>query len=351
MKILSKKYYYFIVLFVFIIRVNFAMHDYAAGAMEGFSDFFKSLFSREAARRRMANGLTMLKLWLMGPDITKVNEIACYFFLAWQKLLLPDLVKKLWPFIEDWHYKKFFLSTFIKKDQQSNKIVGYQKEFNKLVGVLNEFKDSIEEDIDSPYHMLLYGPPGTGKTEMILYALNCAKLRYILVNSSSLKGDFTKNMHLIVDKAKEEKTALVWDEIELLVPTRERAYPLNKEEKQTLETLLKLIDEKGVGSKNIIHLGATNYIKDVDGALKRPGRFDTIEIGLPNLDDRKLILEKYLKEFSISGVDESVFSILLNKTNGKSGAEIKKMISKLSKQSKEKKLTFDLIADLSLDKS
>ncbi len=80
----------------------------------------------------------------------------------------------------------------------------------------------------------------------------------------------------------------------------------NLESDQTLNQLL--VEMDGFKStQNIIVLAATNRAELLDPALVRSGRFDrTVEIGLPNLKERKDIYQLYLRKIKICSDDVKI---------------------------------------------
>ena len=71
----------------------------------------------------------------------------------------------------------------------------------------------------------------------------------------------------------------------------------------------------------IIVIGATNHVSDLDPAAVRPGRFDKkIEVPRPDVNGRKDILELYLDK--IYKTDDIEAKKLAKMTPGFSGAEI-----------------------------
>ena len=74
----------------------------------------------------------------------------------------------------------------------------------------------------------------------------------------------------------------------------------NAESDQTLNQLLVEMDGFKTNS-NVIVFGATNRKELLDEALLRPGRFDrTIDINLPDLEERKEIYELHLSKILLT---------------------------------------------------
>ncbi|KAM6360872.1 LOW QUALITY PROTEIN: ATPase family gene 2 protein homolog A [Alca torda] len=154
--------------------------------------------------------------------------------------------------------------------------------------------------IPPPRGVLLYGPPGTGKTMIAKAIANEVGAHVTGINGpeiiSNLLGDLTSRLRQIFAEASLRRTSIIFRELDALCPKREGAQ--NEVEKRVVASLLTLMD--GIGSEGsegqLLVLGATNRPHALDGALRRPGRFDKeIEIGIPNAQDRLDILQKLQK--------------------------------------------------------
>jgi cell division protease FtsH len=79
-------------------------------------------------------------------------------------------------------------------------------------------------------------------------------------------------------------------------------------------------------NQGIVVIGATNRLDTLDEALLRPGRFDRqIEIGLPDINSRKKILELHTKNKPLS--DDVDLKALAKSTVGFSGAMLENLIN------------------------
>ncbi|MEJ2252612.1 MAG: AAA family ATPase [Candidatus Lokiarchaeota archaeon] len=111
------------------------------------------------------------------------------------------------------------------------------------------------------------------------------------------------------------------DEMDSIAPKRGEV--TGEVERRVVAQLLSLMDgleERG----EIIIIGATNRINDIDPALRRPGRFDReIEIGVPDQNGRYEILLIHTRGMPLSpDVD---LKILAQKTHGFVGADIESL--------------------------
>lgn len=150
-----------------------------------------------------------------------------------------------------------------------------------------------------PKGVLLYGPPGTGKTLMAKAIAGEAGVPFYAMSGSDFVqmyvGVGASRIRSLFNKAKKSEKAVIFiDEIDAIGKKRARnANASNDERDQTLNALL--TEMSGFhDNKGIVVIGATNRLDTLDDALLRPGRFDRqIEIGLPDINARKKILNLY----------------------------------------------------------
>ena len=170
--------------------------------------------------------------------------------------------------------------------------------------------------------ILLYGPPGCGKTyimKALAAHLNIPLYEFKLSNiGSEWAHKTTGNIGKIFEQLKEkykatgEKSILMLDEFEDIAGNR--AGQLSQHNIEETNAVLKEVSD---ASKNgIIIVAATNHYEKIDPAMKRPGRFTSIEITPPDYESRFDIIHKSLKGREIAD------SILKNSENIKTLAEI-----------------------------
>jgi len=178
--------------------------------------------------------------------------------------------------------------------------------------------------IEPPRGVLLYGPPGCGKTMIAKALANESQAKFYTINGpeimSKYYGETEAKLREIFKDAKENAPSVVFiDEIDAIAPKREDVF--GEVEKRMVAQLLSLMDglsERG----NVVVIGATNRIDDVDLALRRPGRFDReVEIGVPNTEGRLEVLQIHTRGMPLAGdVDLNRLSSI---TNGYTGADLK----------------------------
>ncbi|MGC8665539.1 MAG: CDC48 family AAA ATPase [Conexivisphaera sp.] len=178
--------------------------------------------------------------------------------------------------------------------------------------------------IDPPRGVLLYGPPGCGKTLIAKALANESGAKFFVISGpevmSKFYGESEARLREIFREAKEKAPSIIFiDEIDAIAPKREEV--TGEVEKRVVAQLLALMDGMEAMS-NIIVIGATNRIDDIDPALRRPGRFDReIEIGVPNQQGRLEILQIHTRGMPLAkDVDLKEVSRI---THGYTGADLK----------------------------
>lgn len=181
--------------------------------------------------------------------------------------------------------------------------------------------------IEPPKGVLLVGPPGTGKTLMAKAVANNTNATFIRFVGSELVqkyiGEGARLVRELFQLAREKAPSIVFiDELDSIGAKRlEVATSGDREVQRTLMQFLAELDGfNPLGDVKII--GATNRPDILDEALLRPGRFDRIiEIPIPNYDARLAIFKIHSRKMSIG--EDVNFEILVGKTDGVTGADIK----------------------------
>ena len=157
--------------------------------------------------------------------------------------------------------------------------------------------------ISAPKGVLLHGPPGTGKTLLAKAVANETNAHFILINGpeimSKYVGGSEEQLRELFEEAEDNAPSIIFiDELDAIAPKREEV--TGDVERRTVAQLLTLMD--GLKSRGeVVVIGATNRPDAIDEALRRPGRFDReIEIGVPDKDERKEILEVHTRRMPLA---------------------------------------------------
>jgi cell division protease FtsH len=178
-----------------------------------------------------------------------------------------------------------------------------------------------------PKGALLVGPPGTGKTLLAKAVAGEANVPFFSISGSDFVEMFVgvgaSRVRDLFRQAKEKAPCIVFiDEIDAVGRARSKngGFSSNDERENTLNQLLTEMDGFGTNS-GVIILAATNRADILDKALMRAGRFDRqIHVDLPELKERKEILEVHLRKLKLSA-DFDV-DYIAKHTPGFSGADL-----------------------------
>lgn len=201
-----------------------------------------------------------------------------------------------------------------------------KEELEEIVDFLNEPQKYLQYGVKLPKGVLLVGPPGVGKTLIARAVAGEADVPFFYQSGASFVhiyvGMGAKKVRELFAKAKQSAPAIIFiDEIDAV--GKARSGKSNDERESTLNELLTQMDGFD-GESGVIVIAATNKIEVLDDALLRAGRFDRrVHVGLPNIEDRKKILELYL-----NGKNHEInIERLTNETAGFSSAALATLIN------------------------
>src|SRR4051812_45185474 len=155
-----------------------------------------------------------------------------------------------------------------------------------------------------PKGLLLYGPPGTGKTLLAKAVAFESGANFYSASASSFVEMFAglgaARIRKLFAEARKNAPAIVFiDELDA-VGAQRTGHGFNREQDQTLNQLLVELDGFA-SSDQVIVMGASNRIQDLDAALLRPGRFDRqLLVSPPDLAGCQRILEVHTRGMPLS---------------------------------------------------
>jgi cell division protease FtsH len=206
------------------------------------------------------------------------------------------------------------------------------------VAGLDEAKDELHEVIDFlrdparfgrlgarvPKGILLYGPPGTGKTLLAKAIASEAGAKFFAQSASAFVEMFAglgaARIRKLFEEARKNAPAIVFiDELDA-VGAQRTGHGFSREQDQTLNQLLVELD--GFEARDqVIVMGASNRLQDLDIALLRPGRFDRqVLVAAPDLAGREAILGVHTRGKPLA--EDIDLRSVARQTAGLTGAEL-----------------------------
>jgi len=175
-----------------------------------------------------------------------------------------------------------------------------------------------------PKGILLYGPPGTGKTLLAKALANESGAAFFSQSASAFVEMFAGLGALRIRKlfaeARSKAPSIVFiDELDAVGAAR-TGHGFNREQDQTLNQLLVELDGFG-GREQVVVMGASNRLQDLDPALLRPGRFDRqVLVPPPDVAGREAILRVHTRGKPLAPDVE--LSLIARQTAGLTGADL-----------------------------
>jgi SpoVK/Ycf46/Vps4 family AAA+-type ATPase len=176
----------------------------------------------------------------------------------------------------------------------------------KIILPLIEAGLSQKHGVVPPKTILFFGPPGTGKTHFAKAIAGALSWKYIEIVPSMLMVDGVEkigaNLRELMEKGRDlDEVVLFIDEFEEIAGSRDVG---DRIDKSITNEFLKQISLLKNQKNKILLVCATNYIRQLDAAMLRPGRFDCIiPVGGLDKEGRTTILEYYLAKLNTGDVN------------------------------------------------
>jgi transitional endoplasmic reticulum ATPase len=208
----------------------------------------------------------------------------------------------------------------------------------RIILPLTEESLSKKHGVVAPKAITFFGPPGTGKTHFAKAIAGVLSWWYIEIVPSMLMADGVEkigaNLRDVMEKARHlDEVVLFIDEFDEIAGSRDTADRIDKSITNEFLKQIPLLKHQG---NKILLVCATNYIRQLDGAMLRPGRFDCIiPVGGLDREGRTTILEHYLSKLNTGHID---LEQVVDMTAGFTPADIQYLFQKVAQFAFEQEL-------------
>src|SRR5205085_6569190 len=150
-----------------------------------------------------------------------------------------------------------------------------------------------------PKGILFHGPPGTGKTLAAKAVANESGAKFYAQSASAFVEMFAglgaARIRKLFEEARKNAPSIVFIDELGAGGAQRTGHGFSREQDQTLNQLLVELD--GFEARDqVIVMGASNRLQDLDVALLRPGRFDRqVLVAAPDLAGREQILKVHTR--------------------------------------------------------
>lgn len=184
--------------------------------------------------------------------------------------------------------------------------------------------------------LILYGPPGNGKTTLATVIAREADCQLISVKGSRIittyQGQGSQSIEETFARAAKLSTetgrpvVIFFDEIDAIA--RENTLETRGEQQAALQTLWLCLDEYK-DDPRVCVICATNHFYRLDKTFLDRFGINTVEIGHPDAESRKAVIEFYMQRHHLAFAPELVKD-LVQKTSGYSIRSIEGVVSTLA---------------------
>jgi cell division protease FtsH len=212
-------------------------------------------------------------------------------------------------------------------------VIGVQEAKNALLDIMDYMKDPtpfIAVGARPPAGVLMIGPPGTGKTRLAQALAGECGINFIAASGSEFTSKYfgagVQRVKKLFELARKNAPVIIWlDELDGIGQRSNGDSAIESESNRIINQVLIEMDGFTPGEQ-IIVVGATNRLENLDPGLLREGRFDRrIQVRLPDVAAREAIFRLYAKKIKVK--DDIDFGQLARLTTGLSPATLEAIVN------------------------
>src|SRR5438874_9800832 len=268
------------------------------------------------------------------PDVGHVLSAIGQVALVWFPLLMFGLIiYLLWRTLQVMpRVKPEHVHATAKSSVTWEEVGGLEEaraEMEEIVDFLRDSKRFARLGARVTKGMLLYGPTGTGKTLLAKAVAHESGASFYSQSASAFVEMFAglgaARIRKLFDDARKHAPSIVFiDELDAVGAAR-TGHGFNREQDQTLNQPLVELDGF-TPSDQVVVMGASNRLQDLDPALLRPGRFDRqMLVAPPDLAGREQILRVHTRSKPLApDVD---LPQIARQTSGLTGADLANIVN------------------------
>ena len=174
--------------------------------------------------------------------------------------------------------------------------------------------------------VLVHGPRGTGKTALAQAMVEEFDAALLVVTAAEVSqggaGEGEEVLRRVFATAEDSpRVVILLEDLDLMCPTREVG---RDAQARVVAQLLLLMDGAKEAGRGVMWVGTTSQPNRVDGALRRPGRFDReVALAVPTQVQRTAILQRCLAQMTAPIAADVCLDSIARATVGFVGATIK----------------------------
>ncbi|MDO9005575.1 MAG: AAA family ATPase [Aquabacterium sp.] len=215
-----------------------------------------------------------------------------------------------------------------------------KKALRRVVAFMTDPAEYVRVGAHAPRGVLIDGPPGTGKTLLARALAKECGANFISVDGSHFSAMFygagIGKVKELFERARKNAPCIIFiDELDG-VGKRSRGGDGGAGDQEQNRIINRILVELDGFSplENVVVVGATNHVDNIDKAMRRPGRFDMIvRTELPTTTEREALFALYLDK--VKAAEKIDLTSLARTATGMSPADIANCVNRAASYAAE----------------